>query len=164
MEGFIGMGSNLGNRWANLRSGLDGLRFRGLRIIAASSVWETEPIDSPEPLWFLNMALALETNAHPLDLLDLLLEVERDAGRRRGAANAPRTLDLDLLALGDLQWRDQRLDLPHPRMWDRRFVLEPLVEIAPWLRNPATGITVAEQRPRLRDAARVFRVGRLEAY
>ncbi len=161
MDGYIGLGTNLGARRAHLRAGVEGLRRAGLELVSGSSVWESEPVDCPSPRWFLNMAVRVRTERQPLELLDLLLSIERSAGRTRGARNAPRTLDLDLLMLGDLQWSDDRLRLPHPRMWERRFVLEPLCEIAPDLRNPETGTRVSESRERIVDRTVVRRIGRL---
>ena len=137
------------------------MRRAGLELVSGSSVWESEPVDCPSLRGFLNMAVRVRTERQPLELLDLLLSIERSAGRTRGARNAPRTLDLDLLMLGDLQWSDDRLRLPHPRMWERRFVLEPLCEIAPDLRNPETGTRVSESRERIVDRAVVRRIGRL---
>ena len=95
------------------------------------------------------------------DRLGELMEIERSAGRVRTARNGPRTLDLDLLTLGELELSTDRLQLPHPRMWQRRFVLAPLAEVAPELRNPATGRTAAEEATRLNGAAAAFRIGRL---
>jgi 2-amino-4-hydroxy-6-hydroxymethyldihydropteridine diphosphokinase len=158
---YVGMGSNLGDRADWLRRGVEGLRAAGMVPTAASSVWESEPVDSPEPLWFLNMVVAARTGREPLEALEILLEVEARCGRKRGEPNAPRTLDLDLLLLGSRRWRDERLVLPHPRMWERRFVLEPLREIAPGLRDPATGRTVEEACRRVRHRSVVFEVGRL---
>jgi 2-amino-4-hydroxy-6-hydroxymethyldihydropteridine diphosphokinase len=162
VDAYIGLGSNLGDRRARLRRAVADLSAAGLRPTEVSSVWETEPIDVEPPLWFLNMAARLETGLAPLDLLDVLLDLERRAGRVRGASGAPRELDLDLLVMDDLRVEHPRLLLPHPRMWQRRFVLEPLAEIAPGLRNPATGRTVVEERDRLRDGPAVRKFGRLD--
>ncbi|HEX5044773.1 MAG TPA: 2-amino-4-hydroxy-6-hydroxymethyldihydropteridine diphosphokinase [Candidatus Polarisedimenticolaceae bacterium] len=144
VRGYVALGSNLGDREGSLRAGLLGMRRRGLPARALSSVWETEPVDSPEPLWFLNMVAEVETGLSPRHVLDLLLEVEREVGRVRSVRNAPRALDLDLLLLGDLEVEEEGLILPHPRMWARRFVLAPLHELAPELRDPRSGRTVAE--------------------
>jgi 2-amino-4-hydroxy-6-hydroxymethyldihydropteridine diphosphokinase len=160
---YVALGSNLGDRPAHLRRALEALEQAGERVRAESSVWETEPVDAPGTPWFLNMVVELDTRRAPHALLSLLLEIEAQAGRRRGKPNAPRTLDLDLLAMDDLRLADPRLELPHPRMWERRFVLEPLAEIAPGLRNPRTGRTVDEERRRLAASARVANVGPLAA-
>ena len=162
MFGYIGLGSNLGDRWGGLRAALAAMQDRDLELLDRSSVWETEPVDCSVPLWFLNMVVRVRTDKQPLELLDLLLDIEHLAGRVHGAPNAPRGLDLDLLMLDDLEWRDSRLRLPHPRMWERRFVLEPLAEIGPELRDPATGATVAEVRQRIRGRSIVRRLGPLE--
>lgn len=159
--GYVALGSNLGNRGEHLSGGLQGLVRRGLCPTAISSVWETEPIDAPSSLWFWNMTVEVRTAMAPLGVLQSLQAVEREAGRVREVPNAPRTLDLDLLLLGDLTVDDGLLCLPHPRMWRRRFVLEPLAEIAPDLVNPATGRTVAEERDCLLDDARVRCLGAL---
>jgi len=160
MLGYIALGSNLGDREANLRSGLRGIALRGLPVRSVSSVWETEPVDSPEPLWFLNMVAEVDIDVSPRLALDRLHEVEREAGRVRSARNSPRVLDLDLLHIEGVRWNDSRLELPHPRMWSRRFVLAPLAEIAPRLRNPDTGRTVEETLRRL-DGERVRKIGSL---
>jgi len=159
--GTIGLGSNLGDRRGHLRSGLLGLEQEGLDLLAVSSVWETEPVHAPGGNWFLNMALRFRTDMDAHRVLDTLLEIERREGRVRQVRNGPRTLDLDLLTLGRLELRSSRLQLPHPRMWSRRFVLEPLAEIVPELRNPATGLTVVEEAARLRGGESVVRIGSL---
>jgi len=158
---YIGLGTNLGDLRANLRAGLDCLRQADLDPEALSSVWETEPIDSPAPLWFWNMAAMVHCDLQPLELLDRLLASERENGRVRGELNEPRTLDLDLLTMGDLVLADERLVLPHPRMWGRKFVLEPLCQIAPELRNPLTGLTVREQLRGIQDEYEVRKLGDL---
>jgi 2-amino-4-hydroxy-6-hydroxymethyldihydropteridine diphosphokinase len=138
-----------------------GLREAGLGLVALSSVWESEPVDTTAPPWFLNMVAAIDSDRPPLALLEILLAVERRAGRTRSARNAPRTLDLDLLMVGALHCREPRLELPHPRMWERRFVLEPLAEIAPGARHPASGRTIGEACARLGPRPEVRRVGPL---
>ena len=159
MIGTLAIGSNLGDRKAQLRSGLEALGPAGLELLAVSSVWETEPVGTPDGDWFLNMAARFRTDRRPHAVLDALLEIERAHGRVRRERNGPRTLDLDLLTLGDLVRGTDRLQLPHPRMWQRRFVLEPLAEVAPELRNPATGRTVVEEIARLRGGETVIRLG-----
>jgi 2-amino-4-hydroxy-6-hydroxymethyldihydropteridine diphosphokinase len=162
MEAFIGLGSNLGSRRTHLRAALEGLARSGLRPDAVSSVWETEPIGTDLGGWFLNMAVRVPSGLHPLVILERLQELERAAGRQRREPNGPRTLDLDLLLVGDLIIDHPRLRLPHPEMWRRSFVLEPLAEIAPELTNPQSGLTVEETRVRLELPGRVRRIGTLD--
>jgi len=163
VDAFIALGSNLGDRVGNLREGLRRLAERDLPPAALSSVWETEPVDSLGSPWFLNLVMRASTSRGPLEVLDLLLEVEREVGRVRSRRNAPRVLDLDLLLLGDARCEDPRLVLPHPRMWGRRFVMEPLAEIAPGLRDPSTGSTAREICRSLRGPFQVRRWGVLVA-
>jgi len=161
VRAFLGLGTNLGDRAGHLRRALDGLGTAGVPARRVSAVWETEPVDAPSPLWFWNMALSVEWGGRPIELLDLLLDLEARAGRTRTVPGAPRTLDLDLLLVGDCVADDPRLRLPHPRMWVRRFVLAPLAEIAPAARNPLTCRSVAEELARLGDPAVVRRIGAL---
>jgi 2-amino-4-hydroxy-6-hydroxymethyldihydropteridine diphosphokinase len=160
VTGYVALGANLGNREANLRAGMSGMAAVGLGPTHRSSIWETEPVGTRGPRWFLNMVVRIRTSRSPIEVLEALLEIERRVGRTRsGVRNAPRVLDLDLLTLGDARVESTRLTLPHPRMWERRFVLAPLAEIAPGLRDPATGRTVQESLERLGDghAARPLR-------
>jgi 2-amino-4-hydroxy-6-hydroxymethyldihydropteridine diphosphokinase len=161
MHGYIALGSNLGDRRRHLEAGLAGLREAGFGPVGVSSVWETEPIDAPSKRWFWNMTVKVMTDRAPLEVLDSLMGIEGQAGRERTIRNGPRTLDLDLLMLGDLVVDHDRLNLPHPRMWQRRFVLEPLAEIEPGLVNPDTGLTVAEERDRSIDRSLVRCIGPL---
>jgi len=161
MHGYIALGSNLGDRRRHLEAGLAGLREAGIAPVGVSSVWETEPIESPSNRRFWNMTVKVMTDRDPLEVLDSLMGIEGQAGRERATRNGPRTLDLDLLMLGDLVVDHDRLNLPHPRMWQRRFVLEPLAEIEPGLVNPDTGLTVAEERDRSIDRSLVRCIGPL---
>lgn len=159
MIGFLGAGSNLGDREANLRAGLLRLGTRGIRLVDVSSLWETEPVDTAGTAWFLNLCASIETELAPLDLMRTLLLVEEETGRVRTERNAPRTLDLDLLLLDDLTLSTPGLTLPHPRMWERTFVLAPLAEIAVTLRNPRTGRTVGEELAAIADRSLVRKLG-----
>jgi len=157
---FVAVGANVGPRRATIEWALRALdRAEGVRVVARSRLFTTEPVGGPvgQPR-FLNGAFAVETTRTPHDLLALLLELEARAGRVRSRArtNGPRTLDLDLLAFGDRTVCDARLELPHPRMAERTFVLEPLATIAPDLvltGAVGAGRTVAEQLARLRADA-----------
>ena len=151
MLGYVGLGSDLGDRRAALREALRGMVARGFEVRAVSSVWETEPVDVAGSTGFLNLVAAVEVpdGLDPEEALDRLLEVERGLGRIREAPNRPRVVDLDLLILGDARVASDTLTLPHPRMWTRRFVLAPLAEIAPALRDPTSGLTVERLLSRL---------------
>jgi len=161
MDGLVALGSNLGDRRLNLTRALAGLRAAGIEVLAVSSVWETEPVDTPASPWFWNMVVEIRTELDPFGLLDRLLQIECEAGRERGERNAPRTLDLDLLRLGERLVNHPRLVLPHPRMWQRRFVLEPLAEVDPGLVNPVTGRTAVQERDLLRSGPSARRLGSL---
>jgi len=142
---FVGVGSNLGDRWAHLA--LAGRELRatpGIALVRASRVWDTAPIGPPQPR-YLNAALELETTLAPLPLLDALQRIERAGGRVRGPVRwAARTLDLDLLLYGDEVVRLPRLVVPHPDLVSRRFALAPLAELCPERIVPGTGRTVAQ--------------------
>lgn len=112
-----------------MRAGLLAMARGGVRPVAVSSLWETEPVDGAGPGWFLNMAARVETSLSPEEVLQVLLAAERERGRVRLRPNAPRELDLDLLVLGDVIRQTPELTLPHPRMLSRRFVLAPLAEL-----------------------------------
>jgi 2-amino-4-hydroxy-6-hydroxymethyldihydropteridine diphosphokinase len=131
MVGYVGLGSNVGDREEHLRAGLVAMARAGVRPEALSSVWETEPVDGAGPAWFLNMVARVTTELPPERALAALLAVERGRGRVRARGNAPRELDLDLLLLGDRRMTTATLTLPHPRLAERRFVLAPLAELAP---------------------------------
>jgi 2-amino-4-hydroxy-6-hydroxymethyldihydropteridine diphosphokinase len=149
---YIALGSNLGDRVHTLAAATQRLGGLG-RIVARSSLYETEPVGYHEQPAFLNAVVAVETESEPLELLHALLAIERELGRDRTHAvvNGPRTLDLDLLLIGDAVVEGEELTLPHPALTERRFVLAPLAEIAPHLRHPQTGQTIEELLARLAD-------------
>ena len=147
-EVYLGLGSNLGDRRANIERGL-GLLGRCGHITAVSSMVETAPEGFSRQPPFLNAACRMWTLRDPFELLVKTQEVERAAGRHRVFPNAARTLDVDILVYEGTALQTPHLILPHPRMRERRFVLEPLADIAPYLRHPITGETVAEMLWRL---------------
>jgi 2-amino-4-hydroxy-6-hydroxymethyldihydropteridine diphosphokinase len=141
---YLSLGSNLGDRAANLRQAIRRLGEVGA-VTAVSSLYETEPVEvtSRQP-WFLNCAVALETELMPKQLLSRALAVEQAMGRRRTETKGPRTIDIDIVLFGNSVVDTPQLTIPHPAMERRRFVLEPLAEIAPEARHPVLKRTVRE--------------------
>jgi 2-amino-4-hydroxy-6-hydroxymethyldihydropteridine diphosphokinase len=152
---YIGFGSNLGNPERQIEQALGLLETCSVAIDDISSLYRTEPVDAPTDLWFLNGVARASTRLAPLDLLEALLTVEKEMGRQRIQRNDPRTIDLDLLLVGDLVMDEPGLTLPHPRFHLRRFVLVPLVEIAPHLVHPRLGVTAKELLSRCLDTSAV---------
>jgi 2-amino-4-hydroxy-6-hydroxymethyldihydropteridine diphosphokinase len=139
--GFLGLGSNVGDRRANLQAAVAMLPAHGVRVLASSSTYDTEPVgevlDQPD---FLNACVRVETELEPEELLDACKAVERELGRRAGGVrHGPRPIDVDLLLLGDTTYRSVRLTLPHEQVTSRRFVLVPLLELEPGLSVPGAG-------------------------
>jgi len=158
--GFLGLGSNVGDRRANLQAAADALPGHGVEVLASSSVYETEPVgevlDQPD---FYNACVRVRTALAPEPLLDACKAVERELGRTAGGVrHGPRPIDVDLLLLGDGRYRSQRLELPHAQVTSRRFVLVPLLELAPGLVVPGRGAAAAALAA-LADAAAVRRAG-----
>lgn len=139
-DAFVALGANLGDRAAALRSAAEAICGDAVACVARSAIYETSPVggptDQPE---YLNAVLHLRTTLPPRALLDRCLQIEARLGRVRGARNAPRVIDLDLLLYGDLQLAESDLQVPHPRLHLRRFVLAPLVELTGERTHPALG-------------------------
>jgi 2-amino-4-hydroxy-6-hydroxymethyldihydropteridine diphosphokinase len=138
MTGYLGLGSNVGDRRANLQAAVDALPGRGVEVTASSSTYDTDPVgevlDQPS---FLNACVRIETDLEPEEVLDACKAVERDLGRAPGGVrHGPRPIDVDLLLLGDREHRSERLTLPHEQATSRRFVLIPLLELDMTLRTP----------------------------
>jgi 2-amino-4-hydroxy-6-hydroxymethyldihydropteridine diphosphokinase len=136
--GYLGLGSNVGDREANLRDARAALARAGVEVLASSSLYETAPqgelLDQPD---FLNACLRIRTALDPEELLDVCKQVERELGRTPGGVrHGPRPIDVDLLLLGDLEYTSERLTLPHREVTSRRFVVEPLLELDPELELP----------------------------
>jgi 2-amino-4-hydroxy-6-hydroxymethyldihydropteridine diphosphokinase len=134
---YIALGSNVGDRAAMLERAIAAMNLAGIRVSQQSSFYVTEPVDAPGQAWFLNAVVEAETSLLPLQLLHALLRIERELGRRRITPHGPRTIDLDILFYGSSVIRSKELQLPHPRLSERRFVLVPLAQIAPEFRHPA---------------------------
>ncbi|MGO9228040.1 MAG: 2-amino-4-hydroxy-6-hydroxymethyldihydropteridine diphosphokinase [Bryobacteraceae bacterium] len=141
---YLSLGSNLGDRDANLRAAIERLGAPGLRVLRVSPVYETEPVDNTNQRWFLNLVVEAETTLFPLQLLARAQKIERVLGRVRTVPKGPRTIDIDILLYGTAIIRGDKMEIPHPRMAERRFVLVPLHDLAPDLRHPVTRKTVAE--------------------
>ncbi len=141
---YLSLGSNLGDRAANLGEALRRLEALG-SVTAKSSLYETEPVDvQQQQPWFLNCAVALETELMPKEFLARTLAVELEMGRRRVGTKGPRTIDIDIIFFGKDLVEMPGLTIPHPAMQQRRFVLEPLAEIAAEVRHPLSKRTVRE--------------------
>jgi len=140
---YLSLGSNLGDRAANLRTAVAQLGVAG-RLLAVSALYETQPVDVPDQPWFLNCVAAIATEKTPRELLQLALQVEAGLGRLRMRAKGPRNIDIDVVLFGDCMVDEPGLKIPHPAVHLRRFVLEPLVEIAPEARHPGLGKTARE--------------------
>ncbi len=147
----IGLGSNLGDREENLRQAREKLQSPHLKVTRASSIYQTAPREMLDQPWFLNQVVEAETTLFPRQLLARLQGIEKEMGRQRLIANGPRIIDLDILLFGSLVTHASGLEIPHPRMTERRFVLEPLAELAPALRHPQTGQTVRQMLAKTLD-------------
>ena len=141
---YIALGSNLGDRAENLRQARERIESPDLRVLRASSIYETAPRDVESQPWFLNQVIECETDLFPRQLLERLQKIERAMGRKRRMAKGPREIDLDILLFGNAVVKAPELEIPHPRLAERRFVLEPLAELAPEKRHPGTRRTVRE--------------------
>lgn len=140
---YLSLGSNVGDRDSNLREAIH--RIEGLgRVTEVSSFYETEPVEFTEQPWFVNCAVALETTQPAAELMRSLLAIERELGRQRLQKKGPRIIDIDILLFGNTIVSTPELTIPHPAMADRRFVLEPLAEIAEQARHPVLKRTIGE--------------------
>jgi 2-amino-4-hydroxy-6-hydroxymethyldihydropteridine diphosphokinase len=136
-RGLLGLGSNVGDRRAHLQAAVDALPAAGVSVLASSSTYDTDPVgevlDQPA---FLNACLLVQTALAPLELLDTVKRLERALGRTDGVRHGPRPIDIDILLLGELELRDERMTLPHEQLFERRFVLVPALELDLELRAP----------------------------
>lgn len=155
---LLSLGSNIENREAHLRDAIARVADLG-KIRSVSSFYETEPVEFTDQAWFLNCAVSLETSESPVRLMDALLDIEQQMGRRRVQNKGPRTIDIDILLLDDVVIDSSTVTIPHPAMARRRFVLEPLAEIAPDAQHPLLKKTVKELLQDLPTGQTVRRVG-----
>jgi 2-amino-4-hydroxy-6-hydroxymethyldihydropteridine diphosphokinase len=141
---YLSLGSNVGDRETHLARARERLTSDDTHILRASSIYETEPRDVPDQSWFLNQVVEIETDLFPKQLLARVQKIELALGRLPTRPKGPRTIDIDILLYGDTILSNPGLEIPHERLADRRFVLEPLAELAPDLRHPRTNATVRE--------------------
>jgi len=160
VSGYLGLGSNVGDRQANLQAAVDRLAAKGVDVVASSSVYETEPVGEVlDQRDFLNACIRIETELGPEELLDACKAVEAELGRAPGGVrHGPRPIDVDVLLLGSLQYASERLSLPHREVASRRFVIVPLLELDPELTVPGIG-SLADALEALGDGQRVMRSG-----
>jgi len=162
MQVYLGLGSNLGDRQANLARALKLLGER-LHIELVSSLYETEPVDYTEQPLFLNAICRAQTELGPMQLLSLVKGIEASLGRVPSFPNAPRPIDIDIIFYGDRVMETPDLTIPHPRLEERAFVLIPLLEVAPDLRHPVSGMHIRDLAARVGGREGVKKIGELEA-
>jgi 2-amino-4-hydroxy-6-hydroxymethyldihydropteridine diphosphokinase len=146
---YLSLGSNIGDREANLRAAIEGLPAAGIQVLRVSPTYETEPVEYTDQRWFLNLVVEAETALFPRQLLAATSRIERELGRIRTVSKGPRTIDIDILLYEQAVVHSPDLEIPHPSMAERRFVLAPLADLAHALRHPVSRRTVRE----LLDAA-----------
>ncbi len=155
---YLSLGSNVGDRATNLLQAIAALQKFGVRVTRQSSFYETEPVDYLDQAWFLNCVVEGQTTLSATALLDELRAIESRMGSKKPFAKGPRLLDMDILLYGDQTLATPELQVPHPRMTERRFVLVPLAEIVPRLKHPSWVRTVSELAESLADSSEVRRL------
>jgi 2-amino-4-hydroxy-6-hydroxymethyldihydropteridine diphosphokinase len=152
---YLSLGSNLGDRAANLERAIDSLSEIGVRVLRRSSIYETEPVDFLAQPWFLNCVVEAETSLEPRELLEGLQAIERKLGSEKLVPRGPRIIDLDILFYETAVIREAGMEIPHPRLAERRFVLVPLAELAPEFPHPVLRKTAAELLSATQDRSAV---------
>jgi 2-amino-4-hydroxy-6-hydroxymethyldihydropteridine diphosphokinase len=155
---YLSLGSNIGDRQANIRAAIAALPSAGIRVIQISSIYETEPVDFLDQPWFLNCVVEAETSLEPRALLQALHAIETHLGRKKDFPKGPRKIDLDVLLYGAETIATPDLQVPHSRMLQRRFVLTPLAEIAPSLQHPSWPAPALTLLGHLTDRSQVRRL------
>jgi 2-amino-4-hydroxy-6-hydroxymethyldihydropteridine diphosphokinase len=155
---FLSLGTNVGDRQFHLREGIHALEDVGIGIERRSSFYETEPVGYENQPWFLNAVVGGETSLSPQCLFEQCQRIEREAGRKRAVRFGPRSLDIDILLYKGRVIEEENLIVPHPRMHERRFVLVPLIEIAPEIEDPRTGKRFADILAALSDRKKVTKL------
>ncbi|HEY6947021.1 MAG TPA: 2-amino-4-hydroxy-6-hydroxymethyldihydropteridine diphosphokinase [Candidatus Acidoferrum sp.] len=155
MTVYLSLGSNIGDRAGNLRTAIAALAEANVRVTRVSSFYETEPVDLRDQPWFLNCVVQGKTEAPPFDLLRILRGIESRMGSKKLVPKGPRLIDIDILLYGDETMDTPELQVPHPRMLQRKFVLFPLAEIAPELTHPAWTKSVSELARETADQSEV---------
>jgi len=156
---YLSLGSNLGDRAKNLHDAVAALRNAGVQVVRISSLYETEPVDYLHQPWFLNCVVEAETELASLDLLRALRGIEPQMGSKKLIAKGPRLIDIDILLYGNEVIDTPELQVPHSRMHLRRFVLQPLAEIAPNARHSVSGLSATEMLDRTPDKSAVRKFG-----
>jgi 2-amino-4-hydroxy-6-hydroxymethyldihydropteridine diphosphokinase len=154
---YLSLGANMGKRAENIRRAIEALGTYQVQVMRVSRHYETEPVGMREQPWFLNCVLEAETDLQPKRLMDVLLEIERRMGRERQVLKGPRLIDMDILFYGSSVVQAPGLEIPHPRMAERRFVLVPFAEIAPRVRHPVLKKTIGELLRETPDRSEVRR-------
>jgi 2-amino-4-hydroxy-6-hydroxymethyldihydropteridine diphosphokinase len=152
---YISLGSNIGDRGANLERAVELLGERGVRVVRRSAIYETEPVEVREQAWFLNCVVEAETELMPVQFMRALLEIEREMGRKRRVPKGPRVIDMDILLFGTSVVKTREVEIPHLRMAERRFVLAPMAEIAAEVRHPVLKRTIGELLAGLEEKSEV---------
>jgi 2-amino-4-hydroxy-6-hydroxymethyldihydropteridine diphosphokinase len=158
MRYYLCLGSNLGDREKNLESAAALLMEAGIRIVSASSLYETEPVGISTEAWFYNQVLEVKTRFNPEELLRLLKRIEEQLGRVHSECSSSRSIDIDILLAGERAVNSRNLKIPHPRMVERNFVLMPLAEIAPDVKHPVLDENIKDLLVKSKDRARVKKV------
>jgi 2-amino-4-hydroxy-6-hydroxymethyldihydropteridine diphosphokinase len=158
MKYFLCLGSNLGARSKNLEKALFLVEKKGSRIIKKSSVYETEPVDSPPQPWFFNQVVEISSKLDPMGLLRVIKKIEQQMGRKSTSRNEPRIIDIDILLAENAVIRTEKLDIPHPRMEKRNFVLIPFNEISPKTVHPLLKASIEDLRKKSKDHSAVRKI------